>query len=722
MSEAKEKKKMALSTKIFIGLGLGLVVGLFFGEKAAWLSYVGMGFIKILQMTILPYIMVSIIKGIGGLSAEQAKSLAVRGGAAIFLLWSICAGLVLLIPLVYPELKSASFFSASQVSAPKEINYFDLYIPSNPFFSLSSSAVPAVVIFSLAIGVALMTIKNKGVFMENLNVLNDAIGKLTKSLVQLSPIGVFAITANAAGTISVDEIQRLQVYLITYVGSCLLLTFAILPGVICAITGFKYKDVMGFIKDPLITAFTLDNLFIVLPLLSEGVKKILDKHKQLSEDNDELADVLIPLSFNFPSLAKVLNLLFILFAGWFVNSEISIVEYPMFIMSGILSSFGSSSLSVPFMLNSYQIPEDMFQLYMLSGIVNGRFGTLVASMHLIALTLIAIHFMTNGMKLSIKKLITANFIPIGVVGGSLVCMKLYFAYAIDQPYDNRNMLSNLIVQKKVEHKIHLSVPKVDKENYEIPLLDRILERGFIRIGYKKQNLPFTYLNNTTKTIQGFDVQYAHELAESMNCRIEFIPFDNESLDDLLNNGTLDITMSGLAFVPQLRKNILFSNPVMELNLSLVVKDFRKKEFMDSKNLRSQTYKIAAFEDNPFMATFKQKRANIDFSITEKPEDFFSTESPYDGLLISGEAGSAWTLYYPGYSVIIPKPSIYRYAEAYAVSGHNDDFLSFVNQWLKMQEINGFKKQNYDFWILGLGSQEESSRWSVGKDIFKLWQD
>ncbi|MCM8537371.1 MAG: dicarboxylate/amino acid:cation symporter [Lentisphaeraceae bacterium] len=194
--------------------------------------------------------MVSIIKGIGSLSADQAKSLAVRGGAAIFLLWSICAGLILLIPLVYPSLKSASFFSASQVSAPKEINYFDLYIPSNPFFSLSSSAVPAVVIFSLAIGVALMTIKNKDVFMENLNVLNDAIGKLTKSLVQLSPIGVFAITANAAGTISVDEIQRLQVYLITYVASCLLLTFAILPGVICAITGYKCKDVMSFIKDP----------------------------------------------------------------------------------------------------------------------------------------------------------------------------------------------------------------------------------------------------------------------------------------------------------------------------------------------------------------------------------------------------------------------------------------------------------------------------------------
>jgi Na+/H+-dicarboxylate symporter len=721
MSKTAEKKKMALSTKIFIGLGLGLAVGLFFGEKASWLSLVGMGFIKILQMTILPYIMVSIIKGIGGLSAEQAKSLAIRGGAAILLLWGICAGLILLIPLVYPSLQSASFFSASQVLTPKEVNYFDLYIPSNPFFSLSSSAVPAVVIFSLAMGVALMTIKNKDIFMDNLVILNDAIGKLTKALVQLSPIGVFAITANAAGTISIDEIQRLQVYLITYVGSCILLTFAILPGIICAITGFRYKDVMRFIKDPLITAFTLDNLFIVLPLLSDGVKKILENYNKLDEQNKELTDVLIPLSFNFPSLAKMLNLIFILFAGWFVNSQVSLTQYPMFLLSGLLSSFGSSSLSVPFMLNSYQIPEDMFQLFMLSGIVNGRFGTLLASMHLIALTLISIHFISNGLKLNVKKIITANLIPLAVVAVTLISMKLYFSYAINQPYDNRNLLTNLVVKETVEHKINLTVPDIDKEDYEIPLMDRILNRGVIRIGYKTQNLPFTYLNKNTQTIQGFDIQYAHKLARSMNCKINFIPFTNDNLNELLNNGTIDIAMSGLAFVPQLRHNILFSDPVMDLNLGLVVKDHRKKEFLDKTNIQNNSYKITAFEDNPFMDTFKNRRPNIEFSIAPNPADFFEAkDNKYDGLLISAEAGSAWTLYYPGYNIIIPKPSIYRYAEAYAVSGHNDDFLSFINQWLKMQEINGFKKTNYDFWILGKGSLQESSRWCIGKDIFSLW--
>ena len=126
------------------------------------------------------------------------------------------------------------------------------------------------------------------------------------------------------------------------------------------------------LKDPLITAFTLDNLFIVLLFFPEGVKKILDNYGQLSEENDELTDVIIPLTLTSQAMAKLLNMIFVLFAGWFVNSQISVVQYPMFLISGLLSAFGSSSLAIPFMLNSYQIPEDMFQLFMLSGIVNGR--------------------------------------------------------------------------------------------------------------------------------------------------------------------------------------------------------------------------------------------------------------------------------------------------------------------------------------------------------------
>jgi Na+/H+-dicarboxylate symporter len=55
----KQKKKLSLSAQILIGMSLGLVVGIFFGEYCAFLQIIGDAFIKLLQMTILPYIRIS---------------------------------------------------------------------------------------------------------------------------------------------------------------------------------------------------------------------------------------------------------------------------------------------------------------------------------------------------------------------------------------------------------------------------------------------------------------------------------------------------------------------------------------------------------------------------------------------------------------------------------------------------------------------------------------
>ena len=58
-----------MSSQILIGMGLGILVGIFFGEYCAFLQIIGDAFIQLLQMTILPYITFSMIVGIGGFTA-----------------------------------------------------------------------------------------------------------------------------------------------------------------------------------------------------------------------------------------------------------------------------------------------------------------------------------------------------------------------------------------------------------------------------------------------------------------------------------------------------------------------------------------------------------------------------------------------------------------------------------------------------------------------------
>ena len=56
---------MSFSTQILIGLALGTLTGLFLGERAAAFGWAADGFVKLLQMTVLPYVTVSIVGSLG---------------------------------------------------------------------------------------------------------------------------------------------------------------------------------------------------------------------------------------------------------------------------------------------------------------------------------------------------------------------------------------------------------------------------------------------------------------------------------------------------------------------------------------------------------------------------------------------------------------------------------------------------------------------------------
>ena len=51
----------------------------------------------------------------------------------------------------------------------------------------------------------------------NLDLILDALIKVANYIVYLTPIGVFAISASAAGTMTVAEFGRLQVYFIAFI-------------------------------------------------------------------------------------------------------------------------------------------------------------------------------------------------------------------------------------------------------------------------------------------------------------------------------------------------------------------------------------------------------------------------------------------------------------------------------------------------------------------------
>jgi Na+/H+-dicarboxylate symporter len=186
------KFRFSLSTNILIGFVLGIVCGIFFGEYCANLKVFGDAYIKLLQMSILPYIVVSLIVGIGRLSYSDAKTFAIRAGLLLLLFWSIAFAVILFMPLSFPFLESASFFSTSVVEVKEQVDFLDLFIPANPFRSLANNVIPAVVFFSISVGVALIGIKEKEGLINDLAILSTALARISYFIVYLTPIGIFA--------------------------------------------------------------------------------------------------------------------------------------------------------------------------------------------------------------------------------------------------------------------------------------------------------------------------------------------------------------------------------------------------------------------------------------------------------------------------------------------------------------------------------------------------
>lgn len=106
---------MSLASKILIGVLAGAAFGLFFGEATAPLGLVGAGYVGLLQLTVLPFVVVSLISNIGRSNIEVARRAAGRAAVILLALRGIAIVIAVAMPLSLPAWEGGTFYSASLV-------------------------------------------------------------------------------------------------------------------------------------------------------------------------------------------------------------------------------------------------------------------------------------------------------------------------------------------------------------------------------------------------------------------------------------------------------------------------------------------------------------------------------------------------------------------------------------------------------------------------------
>ena len=707
--------------RVILGLALGIVLGVFVGEPTGHLSIIGDIYIRLLQMTVLPYVLVSLVCGLGSLDMQMAKRIGTRGGAMILTLWSVALAALICLPLAYPDWTSAAFFSTSLVTTPEPFDPLALYVPSNPFYVLGHGVVPAVVLFGVALGVALITVDNKEGLLRGLGSVSDALMRIASFVGKLAPIGIFAISATAAGTLRVEELGRLQVFLWVYLVAWTLLTILVVPAVVAAATPFRYRDVLVHAREAMVTAFATGTVLVVLPMIAERVKTLLAEQGMDNVETDTAVDVLVPTAYSFPSVGTLLGLGFVLFAAWYVGSPISLADYPAFVSVGALVAFGSMAVAIPYMLDFFALPSDLFQLYLLGSVVTGRFATGLAAMHGVAVCLLGACAVIG--RVSYTRLLRTAAIGTGVVAASMVLLGVVLSNAIPYEYGGDKALVTMELSGPEVDAVQTELPPpLENRQLARPRLEVVRERGDLRAGYLADRLPFAYRSDSGQVI-GHDVDLLHRLADDLGVTLTFVLTERDAGFDALEKGSLDLLIGGLGVTPQIALEVAFTRSYIDQALGLVVADHRRAEFTNLEDVQDMAgLRIAVTSDRHYRKIFEELLPQAQLVALESRRDFFRDPADIDALAMSAQAGSAWTLIYPNFSVVVPSGMRIKGSTAFALPRDVPDMTRYLDTWLELAEKNGVTEQLFNHWILGRGEQRLPPRWSVMSNMLGWGQE
>lgn len=283
-----QKRYIKFSKRVFLALGLGVVGGLLmqllygsdeFVMKGTleWINIVGQGYVRLLQMIVMPLVMISIMSAIISLK-EGGKDLGKMTSSVIGILiaTAMIAAVVGIVTANLFHLNAEGLAMGANEAARAgylESKLVDLnqtsfasrlinMIPTNPFMDMTGSrdtSTIGVVIFSAFLSVAALGIAKKkpqsfGFFKDLINSLHDVIMRLVTLILRLTPYGVIALMINVVATSSLSDILSLGQFIIaSYVA---LIAMFIIHLVI--IGGFKLNPIIYLKKViPVLTfAFT----------------------------------------------------------------------------------------------------------------------------------------------------------------------------------------------------------------------------------------------------------------------------------------------------------------------------------------------------------------------------------------------------------------------------------------------------------------------------------
>ena len=343
---------------LVLGLGLGILLGPDVGwmepEKTKilteWLALPGELFLRLIKMILIPLLIASIVRGLGGTTdVKKLKSIGLK-----FFLYLLCTTFVATtVGIVIADyVKPGSYVSlpgqeivieANVMSDEKSVPIIEELpssivnlIPANPLVAAINGEMLGIVIFSIIIGIAFAMRHNSKI--TPLLTLLDGILEVCMTIVQwamwLVPFAVFGLMAKMASQVGLQTLVGMGVYVGAVLwGLSILIVFYML--VVFILGRVSPKWFMKRIAPVQLLAFSTSSSAAVMPLSIQTAEEELDVDR-------ESAEVIVPLgaTMNMDGTALYQSIA-ILFLAQMSGIDLTIAQMFMIVLTLVASSIGA---------------------------------------------------------------------------------------------------------------------------------------------------------------------------------------------------------------------------------------------------------------------------------------------------------------------------------------------------------------------------------------------
>jgi len=469
-----------------------------------------------------------------------------------------------------------------------------------------------------------------------------------------------------------------------------------------------------------LTAFATGKLFAVLPLVITGTKDLLVAEGTPEKEAETTADIYVPLGYPFPNGGKILSILFLPFAAWFIGRPLELSQYPMLLSVGLFAFFGSPVAAIPFLLDMFRLPHDLMPLFLIAGIWCARIGDVLGSMHLGVFTLICSAWNQGLLRLSPVRLgkwaamSAAAFAAALYVNHAAVSSTLAGqggSRHVVQEMERMHDAAEIVVLDRSGPNPH---PVRDGES----AVQRIRRTGELRVGFVEDAPPFCYRNDAGRVV-GLDVDLVQLLARDLGAKAVLVPVEPAAIPDGLADDRFDLAIGGITSTISNFDKFRESRSYLDLHAGFLVEDHAAKHFRTMPGFRQRAaargLRIAYIEGGLFVRLSRPVEG-VETVPVASEESFLRGEVDADALLVTAESGAVLTMIHPEYSIVIPEGVSVEVPTILPL--RDDDALQrLVDAWIEIRADDGTVGALYEYWVLGKAAGEKHEpRWSVIRDV------